>query len=71
MYSGGGGRGITAHSPLFHLLTPDPLTGPFVPPAASLYSVFEIDWRVNKEPEPQCKHTGRVNTKEHTIKMKT
>lgn len=65
------GEQITAHSPLFHLLTPDPLTDLLVPPAASLYSVFEIYWRVNKEPEPQCKHTGWVNTKEHAIKMKT
>lgn len=61
-----GGK-TTAHSPLFHLLTPDPLTDLRVPPAASLYSVFETDWRVNKEPEPQCKHTSWVNKKKNTL----
>lgn len=68
VYSGGD---ETAHSPLFHPLSPDPLADLLVPPAASLYSVFEIYWRVNKEPESQCKHTGWVNTEEHTIRMKT
>lgn len=61
------GRIITAHSPLFHLLTPDPLTDLLVPPAASLYLVFDIYWRVKKEPEPQCKHTQAGLIQKNTL----